>query len=790
MGILFTKMRRDIWYNKGRSFSIILIVLMAAAIYGGLFLAWINISNTYDNISDDLHSHSVRFQLDGVNQSQIDLSSIDGIQQWDYRLMMFSGINIPTSNDSFTSVLYGIQTNQAIQVDNVKVLQGHDLQSESNRSMLFLTKFMESNNLKIGDNVTVLNSLTGPYNFSIRAKVFSAEYSYNVNPLNGLPDLRGFPVGWVPLESLQNLFGMKDTVNEVVVRIDKSIVSNKANYDAKINEIKTELLKLTPQVSFIKYEEEANTKMKNGDVGSLGDIARVFGMVVLLIALFGVYDSVSKLIANQRNYIGTMRALGGSKTKVTLHYTSIAAVLGAIGVILSVPVGWWMSNSLSDAYAGILGLPAIQKGLIISAFYESSIVNFSLVVVIGFFAALSASNIEPREAMSSMYITASYKKRSLIEKALEWLPTFKKPSSKIPLRGLFQNKRRTLLTIFTYSISLVLMISSLAMVSTFTVGLDNNFNHYEKYDLQVIFNSEKSPSAVQSTIAGLKGVSDYEQFILNSVEVKYGGKTASTTLYAYEANSNLRKLKLESSTSSDGIMLGSIVASDLDIAIGDSVDVFNTTYKVGNLVDDLLGGGVFLSIPEAQKLLNLGDKISGYLIKMDGSMSEKNLKKEILESGLPVGLILSSQEVKDGINSMMEAFLAMIGIVVLIGFVIVAMFSFNTVVLDVMSREMEFVNLRALGSKKRTLMKIILSQTLFIVIFGSILAIPLGYYVSDVVNQRLMKGLIILDTVVEIPTYLIAIGAAFIASMVGVIAAYRYVIRIDLVNATRKRVNS
>ncbi len=790
MGILFTKMRRDIWYNKGRSFSIIMIVLIATAIYGGLFLSWINITNTYDKLSEDMVTHDVRFQISGVNESSLDLDSIDGIRAWDYRLMMFAGIKIAHVDETFTGVLYGVEQDRQIRVDDVYLLNGSDLRTGTDNSILFATKFFQYHNLNLGDNVTLPNTYLGEYNFSIKAEVFSAEFSYNVNPFNGLPDLKGFPVGWVPLHTLQELFGMVDMVNEVVVRFDPDVVKSEKTFDAKIEEVRDELLKVSPQVSFVKYEDEANTKMKSADVDSLGDIARVFGGVVLLIALFAVYDNVSKLIANQRNYVGTMRALGGSKKRVTMHYTSIASTLGLFGVLLGIPTGWWMSEQLAITYVSILGLPYVNSELILTAFTEAVGINFALVVVIGFLASLSSASIEPREAMSSMYITASYKKRSLVEKMLETLPTFKKPTSKIPLRGLFQKKRRTLLTILTYSISLVLMISSFAMVTTFTVGLDKNFDNYEKYDLQVVFSTPLDPSQVQSVVDSVEGISSYEQYITRQVEVKANGKSFSTQLYAYEINSNLRKLKLRLSSSGDGIVLGSILASDLDVSMDDNVEVFNSTFKVSNLADEMLGGGVYMSIPQAQDLLGYGNNISGYLVKMDGSISEKELKDNLLKTGLPIGLILSSQDVKEGINVMMEGFFAMVGIVMLIGMTIVALFTFNTVVLDAMSREMEFVNLRALGSKRRTLMKIILSQSLFIVIFGSLFAIPIGYYVSDLVNKSLMDGLMVLETVVTPDTYILSIVSAFIASMFGVIAAYRYVIKIDLVDATRKRVNT
>ena len=136
---------------------------------------------------------------------------------------------------------------------------------------------------------------------------------------------------------------------------------------------------------------------------------------------------------------------------------------------------------------------------------------------------------------------------------------------------------------------------------------------------------------------------------------------------------------------------------------------------------------------------------------------------------------------------MIQGIMGMIGIMVLLGFATIAIFSFNTIVLDVMSREVEFVNLRSLGADKKKIRKIIMFQGIIITVIGSALAIPIGFYASDAVIQSMMAELMVMDTVIFPESYAIAIISAFLASSIGIFSAIKRVMKIDLVNALRTR---
>ncbi|OLS28924.1 MAG: hypothetical protein HeimC2_03620 [Candidatus Heimdallarchaeota archaeon LC_2] len=792
MGILRKKLFRDLRYNKGRTFSIIFIVAISTALYGGLNLAYVNIQDTFESNEEKTHIESVRFLLENyTDPNLINLDGISSVQYWDYRLAEVTSLQIPNDDNIYTAVLFGVPWRQGETQPRVNGFiknEGDYFQSADSSNVMLSETFMKLNKLELNDIIQLpaINQ-----ELTISAKIFSPEYVYNVNPSSGLPDVSGLAAGWLTLEHAQIIFDRPNQINEVVVRFTDDVQKDDVERKNAINAVKTELQKITTFVSYVELSDEAEQQMKNADVDALDEMARLFGMVVLLLALFAIYDNISKLIASQRNYIGTMRALGGSKLTVTLHYTMMGTLLGSVGVIVGVPFGWGLSNLMTIEYAHLLGIPEPSTGFILSAFYEAIIIVFGLSLAISLLSSLSASRIEPREAMSSAYIGQIYDSKPMLEKLFTKIPGMNSPSSIIPLRGLFRNRKKTLITIFTYSVSLLLIISAFGFMNSFSSGIETHYDENEKYDLQIYFapGSSVDPIELQASMSNINGIDVYEGFIFAEVEASKNDISKNVALYGFSPDSELRSINFDKGNF-EGLVLGTSIASHLKAGYGQDVDIFGEIFPVTGISSELISESAFLPISQMQSMFNLGANITGIILTIEDGTEENEVKTALLESDLPVGLIISIEEVKTSLATLIQGLMAMIGVMVFIGFITVALFSFNTVVLDAMTRENEFINLRSLGGGKRKVTKVIMVQGIIISTVGGIISIPLGYYVTDWLIKGMVGDLMTLPTVIYPASYAVGIISAFVASFFGIWAAVRHIMKINMVDALRTRVSN
>jgi putative ABC transport system permease protein len=218
--------------------------------------------------------------------------------------------------------------------------------------------------------------------------------------------------------------------------------------------------------------------------------------------------------------------------------------------------------------------------------------------------------------------------------------------------------------------------------------------------------------------------------------------------------------------------------------------LFGNITEVVGIASEIIADGAFLPLDKVQELFNVGNNITGTILTIDENTKESDVKNSLIESELPLALIISTKDVKASIEVLIQGLMAIVGIMVFIGFITVALFSFNTVVLDVMIRQNEFVNLRSLGGGRKKITKVIALQGLIIAIVGAIVSIPLSYFITDAIIQSMVGDLMVLPTIILPQSYAIGIVSAWIASLVGVLAAIRYVMKIDLVDALRTRVSN
>ncbi|GAH17714.1 unnamed protein product, partial [marine sediment metagenome] len=202
-------------------------------------------------------------------------------------------------------------------------------------------------------------------------------------------------------------------------------------------------------LDIVKRSESAETNTYETDVGSLDDMSYTFGSVILIVAIVTIYNSVTKLISTQRNYIGVMTALGGRRKKILLHYFSFSLFLSLVGIIGGIIVGFLVSYATMNMASELLNLPFVEQTIHFDTVAEGITYTLSIALTTGLWVAYQATKITPREAMTSSFISEVYARKPVVERLFDLLQRRKKILPRIPLRNLFRRKKRSGVTIST-----------------------------------------------------------------------------------------------------------------------------------------------------------------------------------------------------------------------------------------------------------------------------------------------------------------------------------------------------
>ncbi|MCG3218891.1 MAG: FtsX-like permease family protein, partial [Candidatus Heimdallarchaeota archaeon] len=768
MTILNRKLLRELKTSKLRSSLIIIALGLSIAIYAGFMLGYKNIEASFDLSEEETNYEDFRVSFSNytaiANITSPEITTvIDNIAEYDYRIWQPSALKVEGEATEFTAYIHGVPGDRRPIVNDVYMQKGEYFTSDNATEVLVETHFAKAQDLDLGDTIEIFSG-EGFVEYTIVGIIWSPEYTYVTNRLTMLPDWENLGAVWMPIKQTQALFGFGDVFNELLVKVE-----NKELIDTTINSIIDEYQTENTIVSATKKEDEPDTYMKNADVGFMDDMSIIFGLMVLIIAIFVLYDTISKVVESQRNYIGVMSSLGGNKWKIVFHYVKFGTLLGVISSVVGVIFALLLSYEFMHAYTDILQLPITDTdyGGALPYFGIAIGVGLLITVVVSFLSALKAASITPREAMSSAYVQQVYTKKPLPERVLTKVPGFKSLAIRIPIRGIMRNKRRSLLTFITYGLSMLIVFGSLGFVNSFMHQMDYYYNDIEKQDISVYLVNPINQTELNEGLLELDQVIKAETFVNGYVQISVPetNKTRSTEVYGYD-NPTLRSFNMKDDSviePGNYIYLGSILAKFLDVEKGSEVEIGDTTFEVGGILQELMDQTAFLHYETAQELLGLEGLSTGALVEV----SDVNLAKvEILESGLPVAFLIVKSEIYDAFMTMMQAVIGIIFIVIFVGLLVVALFSFNTVVMDVMSREMEFVNFRTLGAKKRTLYKVIGAQGLIIAFLGSLAAIPIGYLGVRWFNT-IVEEMMYIQTKINLSSFLITIATGLVASFIG-----------------------
>ena len=129
----------------------------------------------------------------------------------------------------------------------------------------------------------------------------------------------------------------------------------------------------------------------------------VFGSLALAVAALGIVNTLVMAILERRREIGIMKAVGASDRDVKVLFLAEAAVLGLLGGLLGVGLGWFMGrliNAGTNFFLRRQNLPAenlwsVPWWLVVGAIAFSVIVS----MISGLYPAARAARLDPVQAL-------------------------------------------------------------------------------------------------------------------------------------------------------------------------------------------------------------------------------------------------------------------------------------------------------------------------------------------------------------------------------------------------------
>ena len=562
---------------------------------------------------------------------------------------------------------------------------------------------------------------------------------------------------------LNQLLNAKNELNNAYV----SLISGQAQYEdgvSKIEDAKNELNKSIEQLTLSKAEFniqkhdalrelsdaqleidkmegkwivlDRNSHYSYRDYGACADrmdgIAKVFPVFFFLVAALVCMTTMTRMVDEQRNEMGTLKALGYSKLQIASKYIIYALIASILGSILGCSLGMYLFPTvIFNAWNTLYNIDQIkflfQPGLILLA--SGSVTGITLLATL--YSIYSELIEMPSQLMRPKAAKAGKKilleRITFIWKRLSFL-------QKVTARNIFRYKKRFFMTIIGIAGCSALLVAGFGINDSISDIVNQQYNVIYHYDATV---SAKT-SEITSQIKSLKGVKDvYEEDHL-AVTTKIENKDISTTVHII---SNDKKFKdfctlfngnNEFDLDDSSVLISQKMATKLNKKAGDTIKIKDANNKVikakiKGVFTNYVGHHIYAS-ESLYKSWNTNAKTTHiYLIKSKKTTKkfERNLGNKIMNiDGVQSVTFYSSlqKNFKDMIKSISYIVVVLVISAACLAFVVL----YNLSNVNISERKREIATIKVLGFTRKEVDAYINRETILLTILGSLIGLGIG----------------------------------------------------------------
>lgn len=786
--MLRKKMIRDIKQNLSQFITIFLMVFIGVMAYSGIESYMEGMKQTADNFYGDYNLQDLNV-MGALSKENIDtIKRINNVKNAEGKLTLSTVLE---DNNDITLLMNFIDTNE---ISKFYIAEGKEF--DSNVKGVWVDNFFgEENNLKLGDTLKIKYD---GYVFEeeIVGFINVPDHVYDVKDESQLyPDHKTFGFAYASINDLDGYIKKQvmSEMNITNVETFEKYVSDfdyrdyiKYNYimvdvedKAKVNEVKNDIEEKIGNVVLINIEDTASYAQYQGEIEEGETYIGVFSGLFLFIALLSVITTMTRVVKKQRVQIGTLKALGFKQNKIILHYISYSFWIALVASILGLFAGrYFIGNVFIGMEMSFFQIPN-GKPIIKS---DSYIVALLVVLCVSFVTYLATRKILKEKTAETLRNEIPKVKNNSLN--ITTIGIFKKMSfnTKWNIRDMFRNKARTITGIVGVTACAMLIVCSLGMLNSMNYFIDLQFNKLFNFDYKLSLKSDISNEALNE-LEDKYGTNTSESLYIE-IKDKDGNKE-SNNIFVTDANEYVRFVNDKDDfielDNNDGLYVTYKLAETNGYKIGDEI-TWHISGDSNYYTSKIVG---FNRDPQNQNVTMTRKYLESLNIEYKPDSLYTNIDLSNTKEISNVEVISDIDELKEGMNSMLETMKTMIALIIVIAVILGFVIIYNLGILSYSEKEYQFATLKVLGFKDNKIKKIFIRQNNIISIISIILGLPAGFYLTDWLFKTAIEDSYDFGAHINVETYIIAAIGTFIVSYLVSKLLAKKINKIDMVSSLK-----
>ncbi len=536
----------------------------------------------------------------------------------------------------------------------------------------------------------------------------------------------------------------------------KAEVMEKLNdAERKLAEAQKDLDELeTPEWFVLDRDSNYGAASYESDADRIASIAAVFPLIFFLVAALVALTTMTRMVDEERQYIGTLKALGYGKGRIASKYLFYALAASGLGALIGiVTLSEALPYIIMTSYAIIYFIP-VEFPLPL----DTTIAVFAAALGIGITLVATAAAVwaELREKPAALMLPPAPKagKRILLERTPLWRHlSF---TWKITLRNLMRYKRRFIMTVVGIAGCTALLLTGLGLSDSINDILNKQFGEITKYNTTVVLDEDIISADRQS-------VND----VLTNKDL-VNGSTRVMAEYVLGSGPNADEERLELIVPSDpsvfdqfftmrtrtghelvelpqdGFVLTEKIATILGVGVGDSVtltlqdDIGNATdesysVQVTGIVENYLYHYGFMGTDLYKQTFGEDPTLNSLYIKATDDPAGRDQLNTELRDIPGVKTVLFNDETIATYQDMLSTVDKVVVVLILAAALLAFIVLYNLTNINISERVREIATLRVLGFTRKETSSYIFREIILLSIIGALVGLVLGIWMEGFV---------------------------------------------------------
>jgi putative ABC transport system permease protein len=744
------KLLRDLKRLKAQAIAVSAVLACGVALFVMATGMYDSLERARDSYYDSARMADVAVSVvRAPDPVALDLAELPGVNALEARVTGIGLLDLAGKSDPVSARLVSLPPDRRPRVNDVLLRAGRWPDPTRDNEVLINEAFAEANFLAPGAQLRAL--IYGRYReLEVVGIASSPEFVFAVAPGGMLPEPERFGVVWMGREALGRAFDVDGAFNDVVFRLGPG-----ANIRDTIFAIDERLARHGGRGAYGR-DRMLSAQFLADELTSLRTMASILPPIFLLVAVFLLNVSLSRLVATERSNIGLLKSFGYGNVAIALHYAKFAIVFALLGAALGVIVGRYIGGAMAAIYTKVYRIPELAFDAQLDVYLWAVVVSLIAALLGAAQAVLRAARLPPAAALAPPAPVGFSRLGQSIENAARSLDG----KSRMVARRIARFPRRSATTVIGVMLALSLLITSQHFPISMNHIVDVTFGVAQRMDATLTF-AETADDRILNEVARLPGVYSVEPLRAAEVILTHGSRQRR--------------------------------ANRLGVKVGDTVSVQATDghrasaeMTVVAVVKPYLAGAAYVQLDAFGRALREPGRVSAAYVLMDRSERDA-LSREVKEIPMIAGVSFldnASASMRKMLNEGSGFFSYMF---VIFSCLMAGGVAYSAARVTFAEQERDLATLRVLGFSRREVSYVLLAE------IGALLlvALPAGSILGALLSRWLMAQfqteLFTFPYITQASAY--GRSALFVAAAVvgAALAVRRGVDRLDLVGVLKSR---